>query len=99
MCLLFFTVAGVVHHHGLPGPARSSPALDGDGGHRDSLSAPCVACRSLHEHLSFAATPPDAAPAPRRPSQVVACEQVATGGPGREAGGSRAPPTSARIAV
>ena len=99
MCLVFFTVAGVVHHHGLPGPARASPALEDDGGHRDSLSAPCVACRSLHEHISFAATPPAPAPAPPRPGRVVTHEKIVTGGPGREAGGSRAPPTSARIAV
>jgi len=99
MCLVFFTVAGVVHHHGLPGPARSSPALDGDGGHRDSLSAPCVACRSLHEHFSVAESPPAIAPAPPRPGRVIAHENVVTGGPGRDAGRSRAPPTAVGAAA
>jgi hypothetical protein len=91
--LVFFALAGVIHHHGLPGGAHRWPVLGGERQHRDAVSDSCVACRSSHEQVTLVAAPPSAGPSVLEIEPVAVPEAAPVVALGRNAGGSRAPPT------
>ncbi len=96
--LVLFTLAGVIHNHGLPGdPGRASSIRGGRTGL--AHEGPCPACRISHQQFSFPLAPPDVR-LPGEPGGRLDFVPVRLPRPApRLARASRAPPASPPIAI